>query len=85
MSEVNEMTLTKTIRMTTDFSSEAYSVLKKVALRLESSKAESLRRALALIDLVQRRQAEGCNVVIEDPRGKREVLPSDWLNPHLRP
>jgi hypothetical protein len=65
----------ETHRITADFSPEAYEVLTKVAKRLGATKAEALRRALGLIDVVQRRQAEGWRLVLEHEQTKeREVL-----------
>jgi len=64
-----------TKRITADFSPPAYAMLSKVAKRLDSNKAEALRRALGLMDIVQRRQAEGWKLVFEHETTKeREVI-----------
>ena len=55
----------KDTRVTADFSPEAYATLSRVAKRLQTTKAEALRKALSLLDFVLGHQTEGWKLVLE--------------------
>ena len=61
-------------RITADFSPEAYDVLTETSKRLSISKAESLRKALGLIDFVTRQQKEGWTLILEKGDKRKEIV-----------
>lgn len=63
-----------THRVTVDFSDEAYKALGEIAEKLGTSKAEALRRSLALMRYVTT-EGDGQRLIIEDPKtGQRQQL-----------
>ena len=66
----------KTKRITADFSEDAFRTLEEVANRLHTSKADTLRRALGLIQFVLEQQDADMRVIIEGKNGKdrREIV-----------
>lgn len=62
-------------RFNVDFSDETLRVLEDLAKRHGSTKAEVLRRAVALEKWFEETRAEGSRIVVERPDGhQREVL-----------
>ena len=64
------------IRVTVDFSQEAYQVLSRLSLMLDCTKAEVLRKALGLLDYVVKEQRKGSKVCVHGKRGKTVELVS---------
>lgn len=66
----------KITRITADFSPEAYAVLGTVAERLNTSKADVLRRSLGLFSFVLDLSENGGKVIFEEKDGKtKEMIP----------
>lgn len=61
-------------RVTVDFSPEAYATLNEVAERIDSSKAEALRRALGAYRYLLAEQKDGWRVVLERGTERKEVV-----------
>ena len=61
-------------RFNIDFSDDAAAVLEELSDRLHSSKAEVLRRALALEKWFEDTQREGAKIIIEKDGRQRELL-----------
>jgi hypothetical protein len=63
-------------RITADFSPEAYQTLERVASKLNTTKADALRRALGLIDLVISHQREGWKLTLQNAQTKdrKEII-----------
>jgi len=63
-------------RITADFSPEAYEVLSNVARKLRTTKADTLRRALGLINFILREQSNGWKIILENKEGteRKEII-----------
>lgn len=59
-------------RVTVDFSAEANKSLEELAKELNSSKADAIRKALALLTLTLQEQKEGSKLVFENKKTKEK-------------
>jgi hypothetical protein len=57
-------------RVTADFSPEAFEVLESVSRKLQTSKADALRRTLGLMNYLLQQKEEGWKIYLEHPRTK---------------
>ena len=68
----------QTIRITVDFSPEAYAVLTVLADRLGTTKANALRRSLGLFDFLMKQELDGWKMILErgaeQDKERKEIL-----------
>jgi len=63
-------------RITVDFSDDAFEAVEDIAKELSTTKAEALRKSIALMRYVAKERKKGGKLVIEDPKEntKKEIV-----------
>lgn len=64
----------KSVRITADLAPEAYDTLTSVALNMQTTKAEALRKALGLLSFILKYRRDGWNVVLEKDGARKEII-----------
>ena len=66
----------KSNRVTADFSPEAYDVLSRLADALYTTKADTLRRALGVLDFLLKHKRDGWKLILENDatRERKEIV-----------
>ena len=65
---------TRTVRVTADFSPQAYEELEEMAAQLGTSKVETIRKALGLLKYIGEEKKKGASIIVRANGKEKEIV-----------
>ena len=64
----------KTVRVTADFSPQAYEELEEIAKQLGTTKVEAIRKALGLLKYIGEEKRKGASIIVRNNKKEKEIV-----------